>query len=126
MDCGHPTTAELVVEVAVSSAVVDRENASLYADAGVPEYWIVLGELGQVEVCRQPVRRQGGIADLRQGAAAPEHDGGAGDVRLRLERGEDFSPLVLAFLPGHRLLGGDLELAVFPLYANVTESVTLA
>lgn len=34
----HPTTAELVVEVAVSSPALDRENASLYAEAGVKEY----------------------------------------------------------------------------------------
>lgn len=50
----HPTTAELVVEVAVSSPVLDRENASLYAEAGVKEYWIVLGSERQVEVYRQP------------------------------------------------------------------------
>ena len=51
----HPTTAELVVEVAVSSVALDRENASLYAEAGVPEYWIVLGEERRIEVYRQPV-----------------------------------------------------------------------
>ena len=50
----HPSTAELVVEVAVSSALLDRENASLYAEAGVKEYWIVLGSERQVEVYRQP------------------------------------------------------------------------
>ena len=50
----HPTTAELVVEVAVSSVALDRENASLYAEAGVAEYWIVLGESGQVETYRRP------------------------------------------------------------------------
>ena len=38
----HPTTATLVVEVAVSSVAWDRENASLYAEAGVEEYWMVL------------------------------------------------------------------------------------
>src|SRR5437016_1542026 len=38
----HPTSAELVIEVAVSSPALDRENASLYAEAGVKEYWIVL------------------------------------------------------------------------------------
>ena len=51
----HPTTAELVVEVAASSALLDRENASLYAEAGVSEYWIVLGQEHQVEVYRRPV-----------------------------------------------------------------------
>jgi Uma2 family endonuclease len=51
----HPATAELVVEVAVSSADLDRANASLYAEAGVPEYWIVLGRERQVEVFRLPI-----------------------------------------------------------------------
>ncbi len=50
----HPATAALVVEVAVSSVMPDRENATLYAEAGVAEYWIVLGEAEQVEVYRQP------------------------------------------------------------------------
>ena len=53
-DTQHPTTAELVVEVAVSSAALDRENASLCAEAGVPEYWIVLGNEREIEVYRQP------------------------------------------------------------------------
>ena len=50
----HPTTAELVVEVAVSSPTLDRENASLYAEAGVKEYWIVLDPERRVEVHRRP------------------------------------------------------------------------
>ena len=54
----HPRTAELVVEVAVSSAALDREGATMYAEAGVKEYWIVLAPERHVEVYRQPV---GGI-----------------------------------------------------------------
>jgi Uma2 family endonuclease len=50
----HPSTAELAVEVAVSNPALDRENASLYAEAGVKEYWIVLGPQRQVEVYRRP------------------------------------------------------------------------
>jgi Uma2 family endonuclease len=50
----HPATAELAVEIAVSSPALDRENASLYAEAGVKEYWIVLGKERKVEVYRQP------------------------------------------------------------------------
>ena len=50
----HPSTAELAVEVAGSSATLDRENASLYAEAGVNEYWIVLGQERRVEVYRRP------------------------------------------------------------------------
>jgi Uma2 family endonuclease len=53
-DTKHPTTAMLVVEVAVSAVALDRENASLYAEAGVEEYWIVLGQERQIEVYRQP------------------------------------------------------------------------
>lgn len=50
----HPTTAELVIEVAVTSAARDRQAASMYAEAGVKEYWIVLAEERQVEVYRRP------------------------------------------------------------------------
>ena len=50
----HPSTAELVVEVAVSSAALDRANASLYAEAGVKEYWILLGASREIEVYRRP------------------------------------------------------------------------
>jgi Uma2 family endonuclease len=51
----HPKTAELVIEVAVFSAALDRANASLYAEAGVKEYWIVLPGTRQIEVYRNPV-----------------------------------------------------------------------
>ena len=50
----HPTSAELVVEVSVSSPALDRELASLYAEAGVKEYWIVLAAERKVEVYRRP------------------------------------------------------------------------
>ena len=49
----HPSTAELVIEVAVSSIELDCENASLYAEAGVKEYWIVLVLERQIEVYRR-------------------------------------------------------------------------
>ncbi len=51
----HPVSARLVVEIAVSSVAMDREYASLYAEADIPEYWIILAEAQQVEVRRQPV-----------------------------------------------------------------------
>src|SRR2546425_3541292 len=50
----HPTSAELVVEIAVSSLALDRELALLYAEAGVKEYWIVLANERKVEVYRRP------------------------------------------------------------------------
>jgi Uma2 family endonuclease len=51
----HPVTAELVIEVSVSSPALDRESASLYAEGRVTEYWIVLGRERRVEVYRQPL-----------------------------------------------------------------------
>ena len=62
----HPKTAELVIEVAVSSAALDRANASLYAEAGVKEYWIVLANTREVELYRDP---QG--AEYRQRVLIP-------------------------------------------------------
>ena len=50
----HATTAELVIEVAVSSIEIDRVKAQIYADAGVKEYWIVCPEEKCAEVYRNP------------------------------------------------------------------------
>ena len=79
----HPRTAELVVEVAVSSAALDRESASLYAEAGVQEYWIVLASDRQVEVYRQSV---GGIYQEKKLFRADEtiECAGVPGVRVRV------------------------------------------
>jgi Uma2 family endonuclease len=50
----HPSTAALVIEIAVSSAAEDRSLAALYAEAGVEEYWIVLPAERRIEVHRTP------------------------------------------------------------------------
>jgi Uma2 family endonuclease len=53
----HPSVSELVVEVSKTTLGYDRhENASLYAKAGVPEYWIVNldRQPAQLEVHRAP------------------------------------------------------------------------
>jgi Uma2 family endonuclease len=50
----HPSTAELVIEVAVTTPALDRANASIYGEAGVKEHWIVLAHRGEVEIYRQP------------------------------------------------------------------------
>lgn len=50
----HPATAELVVEVSVSSLEIDRIKAHIYAEAGVREYWIVCPEEKRLEVYRRP------------------------------------------------------------------------
>jgi Uma2 family endonuclease len=79
----HPSTAELVIEVAVSKPALDRENASLYAEAGVKEYWIVLGQKQQIEVYRNPTggryefKRIFSGDDLLESARLPE-------LRIRL------------------------------------------
>jgi Uma2 family endonuclease len=79
----HPTTAELVIEVAVSNPALDRESALLYAEARVTEYWIVLGRERRVEVYRQPANgkyqemRVFGPDDVLECASVPS-------VRIRI------------------------------------------
>ena len=52
---GHPTHAVLVVEVAESSLRSDRQNkGSLYARAGIADYWIVNLVDRVLEVYREP------------------------------------------------------------------------
>lgn len=50
----HPTTAELVIEVCVSSHEYDRSKLRAYATADVKECWLVLGPEQQIDVYRQP------------------------------------------------------------------------
>ena len=54
----HPTTAELVIEICVSSHEYDRSKLRAYAKAGVKECWLVLGPERQIEVHRQPMGEQ--------------------------------------------------------------------
>jgi len=52
----HPTTAVLIVEVADTSLAYDcTTKASLYAKAGIPDYWILNLMDRQLEVRRDPV-----------------------------------------------------------------------
>ena len=48
----HPRTAELVIEVCVTSHDYDRSKLRAYARAGVKECWFVLGPEKQIEVHR--------------------------------------------------------------------------
>ena len=53
---GHPSEAILVIEVADSSLDYDREDkASLYASAGIADYWILNLLQRQCEVHRNPI-----------------------------------------------------------------------
>lgn len=51
----HPTTALLIAEIANSSLAYDTgDKASLYAAAGIPDYWVVDLENRRVIVFRDP------------------------------------------------------------------------
>ncbi len=53
----HPTRPALIVEVAQSRLAFDRQRkSSLYARAGIADYWIVNLVDGVLEVYRRPVR----------------------------------------------------------------------
>jgi len=73
----HPRTAELVIEVCVTSADYDRSKLRAYAGANVKECWLVLGPERQVEVYRSPAgdqfteRSTHGPADKLQSSALP-------------------------------------------------------
>ena len=54
----HPRTAELVIEVCVTSHEYDRSKLRAYASAGVKECWLVLGPEKKIEVHRQPAGEQ--------------------------------------------------------------------
>ena len=77
-DTQHPVTAALVVEVAVSSVALARKNVSLYAEAGVEEYWIILSLENQIEVYtrlgagRYLDRRTYSVGESLACAAVPE------------------------------------------------------
>ncbi len=54
----HPRTAELVIEVCITSQDYDRSKLRAYATANVKECWLVLGPEKQIEVSRQPKEEQ--------------------------------------------------------------------
>lgn len=60
----HPTTAEMVIEVAIASLELDREKAAIYAAAGVPEYWIIIPDQQAIEVYTSPAAD--GYASIRR------------------------------------------------------------
>ena len=50
----HPRTADLVIEVCVTSHEYDRSKLRAYAGAGVKECWLILAPEMKIEVHRQP------------------------------------------------------------------------
>jgi len=72
-DRAHPTTALLVVEVADSSLKQDRPTKrTIYAAAGIPEYWIVNLPDDCVEIRRD--RARGATLRERRDRPARGHD----------------------------------------------------
>jgi len=54
----HPQTAELVIEICITSHGYDRSKLPAYAEAQVKECWFVLGPEKKIEVYRQPKNGQ--------------------------------------------------------------------
>jgi Uma2 family endonuclease len=50
----HPSTAALIIEVAVTTYERDLAKGEIYAGAGVPEFWIVRPDQRCIEIHRQP------------------------------------------------------------------------
>lgn len=63
----HPRGDEalLVIEIAANSQRRDRFKAGIYAEAGVPEYWLIDISARRIEVHRQPLRADGRFAEVR-------------------------------------------------------------
>jgi Uma2 family endonuclease len=62
----HPSRPALVVEVALTSLAVDRHiKGSLYARAGIRDYWIVNLPASRVEVYRRPTADADAAYDWR-------------------------------------------------------------
>ncbi len=76
----HPTTAELVIEICVSSHEYDRSKLRAYAQAGVKECWLVLAPEKQIEVHGQPQDGQyaettlHGLGGILISVAVPDFD----------------------------------------------------
>ncbi len=74
----HPQTAELVIEVSITSHDHDRSKLRAYAGAGVKECWLILGPEQQIEVYREPragqftARALHGPGGILASAALPE------------------------------------------------------
>ncbi len=52
----HPTTAGLIVEISDKTLLYDRTvKASLYAKAGIQDYWVLNVKKHQLEIFRRPI-----------------------------------------------------------------------
>ena len=65
----HPSSAQLVVEVAVTGEGIAESKAEIYSEARIPEYWLVRPKERIVDVYREPTNE--GYASRR---TLGEHD----------------------------------------------------
>jgi len=70
----HPSSAILVVEISDTTLEHDRRKAKLYAASGVPEYWILNLVGRNLEVYRNPLMGQGGVAGYANSLTYGERD----------------------------------------------------
>lgn len=63
----HPRSDEalLVIEVAHTSQRRDRFKAGVYAEAGIPEYWLIDLTAERLELHRHPLQPEGRYAEVR-------------------------------------------------------------
>lgn len=81
----HPQHAEVVVEVAVTTAELDRAKSRIYAESGIPLYVLVLPEQKQVVMfmdIREGVYVKKTVLDTREQLALP----GISDARLHIAK----------------------------------------
>lgn len=78
----HPTAALLAIEVAISSHMIDRNvKAKLYAQAGIPTYWVVDVPGRAVEIRTQPSPSGYGYCDIHsEEATIPSPLAGVDDL----------------------------------------------
>ena len=50
----HPSYAHLVIEISLTTLVLDRDKADIYASANIPEYWIFNLQNKTLEVFQNP------------------------------------------------------------------------
>lgn len=80
----HPRTAQLVIEICVTSHDYDRAKLSAYAAAGVQECWLVLGPEQQIETHRQP-GPEGFRQTVTHGPGGPPVTLGLAGLRVALD-----------------------------------------
>lgn len=50
----HPQNAHFIIEVLNTTLALDREKATIYAKANIPEYWIINLTTNEIEVYKNP------------------------------------------------------------------------